>query len=259
MQRKNNEVAEQNFVKSLQINPNAGDVAYWMGTVVLAQKKPEKQSLALYEFARAAAYDGPGGLNPQGRQQIDTYLTKAYTTYHGDTTGLAELKTQAKANPLPPADFKIKSAMEVAAEKEEELKKTNPELALWLNIKGQLLAPEGQQYFDSSMKGAAVPKLKGWLVSAKPAARSKELMVSMEAKDQPANVTLKLVNSEGTAIALAGKPEVGGEIEFEGVGDAFTKEPFMVTFNVEKAKITGLKEEKVAPAAKKGTVHKKKS
>jgi hypothetical protein len=162
---------------------------------------------------------------------------------------LAELKASAKASPTPPANFKIKTAAETSSEKEEELKKTNPQLALWLNIKGQLLSPEGQAYFDSSMKGAAVPKLKGWLISAKPAVKSKELMVSMEGKDQPATITLKLVGADGTTAApLAGKPEVGSEIEFQGIGDSFTKEPFMVTFNVEKGKVTGLKEERVAPA-----------
>jgi tetratricopeptide (TPR) repeat protein len=257
MQRKNNDVAEQNFKKSLTINPNAVQVSYWLGTVIIAQKKPEKQAEALYDFARAAAYDGEGALAPAGRKQIDDYLTKVYTTIHGDTTGLAELKTMAKASPTPPADFKIKTAAEIAGEKEEELKKTNPELALWLNLKGQLLSPEGQTYFDSSMKGAQVPKLKGWLVSGKPGVKSKELLVSMEGKDQAPNVTLKLVGSDGaTAAPLAGKPVAGVEIEFEGVGDSFAKDPsFMVTFNVEKAKITGLKEEKVAPVHR--TVKKK--
>jgi tetratricopeptide (TPR) repeat protein len=257
MQRKNNDVAEQNFKKSLTINPNAVQVSYWLGTVIIAEKKPEKQAEALYDFARAAAYDGEGALAPAGRKQIDDYLTKVYTTIHGDTTGLAELKTMAKASPTPPADFKIKTAAEIAGEKEEELKKTNPELALWLNLKGQLLSPEGQTYFDSSMKGAQVPKLKGWLVSGKPGVKSKELLVSMEGKDQAPNVTLKLVGSDGaTAAPLAGKPVAGVEIEFEGVGDSFAKDPsFMVTFNVEKAKITGLKEEKVAPVHR--TVKKK--
>jgi len=258
MVQKNNDEAEQNFKKSLGINPNAGEVSYWLGNVVLAEKKPERQGEALYDIARAASYDGPGALNPDGRAKVDAYLTKAYTTLHGDTSGLAELKAQAKANALPPADFKIKTAAEVAAEKEEELKKTNPQLALWLNIKGQLLGADGQQYFDSSMKGAQVPKLKGWLLSAKPAVKSKELVLSMEGKDKPADVTLKLVNAEGTALALTGKPETGDEIEFEGVGDSFTKEPFMVTFNVEKSKITGLKEEKVAAPVRRAPVHHKK-
>lgn len=265
MQRKNNDLAETNFKKALAINPNAVQVSYWLGTVILAEKKPEKQSEALYDFARAAAYDGPGALAPDGRKQIDAYLTKVYNSLHGDSSGLAELKATAKANPAPPADFKIKTAAEIAAEKEEELKKTNPQLALWLNIKGQLLSPDGQTYFDSSMKGAALPggvggvtKFRGWLIKANPPVKSKELLVSMAGKDQPADVTLKLVGADGTtAAALTGKPEVGGQIEFEGVSESFTKDPLMVTFDVEKSKIVAcsgdpvvcsgpLKEEKVA-------------
>ncbi|HVN07310.1 MAG TPA: hypothetical protein VMT86_22980 [Bryobacteraceae bacterium] len=260
MAQKNNADAEQDLKKSLAANPNAGEATYWLGQVVLArsiaEKKPEMQSEALYYFARAAAYDGQGALDPALRKKVDDYLTKAYTTLHGDTTGLADLKTMAKANPMPPADFKIKTAAEIAAEKEEELKKTNPQLALWLNIKGQLLSPDGQTYFDSSMKGAAVPKLKGWLVSAKPAARSKELLVSMESKDGAPNVTLKLVGTDDTTpIALTGKPVLGEEIQFEGIGESFTKDPtFMVTFDVQKAKIctvtadgcSTLKEERIA-------------
>ena len=251
-------MAETNFKKSLEINPNAAQVSYWLGNVILSEKKPEKQAEALYDIARAATYDGPGSLTPDGRKTIDAYLTKAYTTLHGDQSGLAELKAQAKATVLPPASFHIATAAEVAAAKDEDLKKNNPQLAIWLGIKGQLLGTDGQTYFDSSMKGAAVPKLKGWLVSAKPPVRSKELLVNMEGKDAAgANVTLKLVGSEGTALALTGKPEVGVEIEFEGVPDAFTKEPLMVTFNVEKAKITGMKVDAVAPAHR--PVHKKAS
>ncbi|HXM40025.1 MAG TPA: hypothetical protein VN924_02170 [Bryobacteraceae bacterium] len=248
-QRKAYDVAEKNFVQSLQMEPASGEVDYWMGTVIYLQKKPERISEAMFYFARAAAYDGPGAMAPPQRKQADDFLSRVYAQLHGDTTGLAELKAMAKTSTTPPADFKIKTAAEIAAEKEEDLKKTNPELALWLNLKGQLLSPDGQTYFDSSMKGAAVPKLKGWLVSAKPPLKSKELLVSMEGKDQSPNVTLKLVGADGTTAApLAGKPVVGVEIEFEGVGDSFAKDPtLMVTFDVEKAKITGLKVEPVAP------------
>ncbi len=272
MQRKANDVAEENFKKALAINPNAVQVSYWLGTVILAQKKPERQSEAMYDFARAAAYDGTGALAPDGRKQIDTYLTKAYILLHGDNSGLAELKTMAKANPVPPADFKIKTAAEIAGEKDEELKKTNPQLALWLAIKGQLLAPDGDNYFANSMKGETLPggaggvtKFKGWLISAKQV-KSKagritypELLVSMAGKDQPADVTLKLVGTDGTTAApLTGKPDVGVEVEFEGTADSFTKDPaFMVTFTAEKGKITGLKVE--APAPVHHTAAKKKS
>jgi hypothetical protein len=69
----------------------------------------------------------------------------------------------------------------------------------------------------------------------------------MEGKDKPANVTLKLVGADGTTPQpLTTKPDVGYEIEFEGVPDAFAKEPLMLTFAIQKSKISGLKEEKVA-------------
>jgi hypothetical protein len=255
-QRKIYDVAEKNFFLGLKVEPNQGDVDYWLGTVIYLQKKPERISEAMFYFARAAAYDGPGAMGAPQRKQADDFLSKVYSQFHGDTTGLAELKAMAKTNTAPAADFKIKTAAEIAAEKEEELKKTNPELALWLNLKGQLLSPEGQTYFDSSMKGAAVPKLKGWLISAKPPVKSKELLVSMEGKDQAPNVTLKLVGADGTTAAPStGKPVVGVEIQFEGIGDSLTKEPaLMVTFDVEKGKVctvtpdgcTSLKEDKVA-------------
>jgi tetratricopeptide (TPR) repeat protein len=238
MQRKNYPVAEQNFKKSLEANPNAAQVSYWLGTTILAEKKPERQSEALYDFARAAAYDGPGSLTPQGRQQVNDYLTKAYKTLHGDTSGLDGLKAQAKAAALPPPDFKILSAAEVEAAKEEELRKNNPQLALWLGIKGQLQGADGQAYFDNNMKGTEVKGLKGWILSAKPAVRSKELLLSMEGKDHPGDVTLKLEP------ALTGKPDTDMEVTFDGIPDSFTKDPFMLTFTTDKSKITGLKEEK---------------
>jgi tetratricopeptide (TPR) repeat protein len=117
---KNYAEAEQNYKKSLQINPGSGEVAYSLGQALLGQsiagKKPEVQSEALYYFARAAAYEGPGALNPDGRKKADDYLTKVYNTLHGDSSGLAELKALAKANPTTPSDFKIKTAAEVDAE-----------------------------------------------------------------------------------------------------------------------------------------------
>ena len=74
----------------------------------------------------------------KGRKQVDDYLTKAYTGFHGDTSGLAELKAQAKSAALPPAGFKIKSVREIALEKaqqEEEFNKNNPQLAAWKAMK----------------------------------------------------------------------------------------------------------------------------
>jgi Tfp pilus assembly protein PilF len=253
MQRKSNEAAEQAFKESLKINPNSGEVSYWLGTVMLAQKKPEKQSEVLFHFARAASYDGPGALNPQGRQQIDAYFVKAFNTYHGqDPAELEKLRAMAKSSAFPPEGFRLKTAAEIAAEQEQKFRESNPQLALWMSLKKELTGDNGEAFFASNMKDANVPggamnvqKFKGTLIEAKPPVKSKELVVGLADPKTP-EVTLKLDTP------IAGKPEPGSPIEFEGVPVAFSKDPFMVTFDVEKEKITGLNVEAAAPARKSG-------
>lgn len=70
MQRKNNEEAAKFFTKSLQLNANAGEVSYWLGTALLSTRKAESIPPALYQFARAATFDGAGALSPQGKSVV---------------------------------------------------------------------------------------------------------------------------------------------------------------------------------------------
>jgi len=238
--RKDNERAEAELTKALQLDPNQGQVSAWLAGVVLAQNKtkPEKQQFALFHYARAASYEGPGSLPAANRQQIQTFLTRAYKQYHGSDDGLDKLLATAKTNALPPADFSIK---DIATIKREEIEKenaaraANPMMALWTDLKTGLTGENGQAYFDEHVKDAALPKFKGTIVSMTPAIRPKELILAIE-KAGVADCTLKL--DEGQS--LPGKMEKGSEIEFEGgVGTAFTKEPFMVVLTIDKAKIAG--------------------
>jgi hypothetical protein len=187
-------------------------------------------------------------------------LTNTYVNYHGGAEGLDQLKQQAKATPLPPANFTIESATKAAERKQKEFETKYPQLAMWLGIKGQLAGAGGPQYFESSLKNAAVPKLKGTVVEGKPACRSKELLVSVpepEQQNAQAVITLKL------DAPLTGKPEAG-EIQWEGVPSAFNPDPFMLTMDTEKAKIENLKTTPCAgaaparPAVRKGGAPKKK-
>jgi hypothetical protein len=255
MQKKENDRAETALRKSLELNPESGDIAYWLGTMLLAEKRPEKNSDAIFFFARAAYYDGPGSLNPQGRTAVTNYIEKLYKSFHGSDEGLDDLRKLAKAQALPPADFKVKSSAEIALEQEEKLKKENPALALWLNIKRELTGPGGDAYWGN-MKGALIPgdavpgvtKLKGKLVSQKPPKNPKELVLAMSDGITP-EVTLVLDEP------LRGAAEAGTEISFEGIATNFTKDPFMLTFEVEKAKLVGWPAP--APPAKKAPVRKK--
>jgi len=54
------------------------------------------------------------------------------------------------------------------------------------------------------------------------------------------------------------KPEIGEEIEFEGVPSAFQPDPFMITFDTEVAKIKGLKVQAAPSAAPHRPVTRKK-
>jgi len=240
--------AEPLFKKSAEQYPDAGVVAAQLAAVTRCQqtKDPTKVQQALYYYARAVVdpVGGVGGLDAAGQKSLDDYLKRIYTTIHGSDEGLADLKTLAAKSPTPPADFKVKTASEIAAAAEEEFRTKNPRLAMWMSIKGQLSDTNGQQYFEDSLKehdmsgenGAKL--LKGTLVEAKPACNPKELLVAIPMPNSTGTttpeVTLKL------DAPLKGKPEAGAEIQFNGVPEAFTKEPFMLTMGTKKDQIDGL-------------------
>lgn len=265
LQKKQNEEAEKEFLTVLQSNPNDAEVSYWSGTAVAMQRKLEKQSAALYHFAHAAYHEGTGALPDATRKPLQAYLEKTYINFHGDKTGLDALIEQTKSVAIPPAGFHIESKDELLIKQEEELKKTNPQLALWVKIKGELSGPNGQQYFDSSLKGAAVPppegiegvkKFKGTVVSTAPDKRPTSIILGLSGKEM-SEVTLKF---EKPLVAV---PEKGLEIEFSGAPSAFDPDTKMVTFDVEPDEVTGLPKaapaaKRAAPAAKKAGAAKKK-
>lgn len=239
--------------QALTSNPTSAQVAFYLGSAALCLQKtdPTKAMLAIYEFARAASLDPVAGMVDPKWQQTTAgpNFEKLYTFYHGpDPEGMKQLKELSTQSPLPPAGFTIKSKAQLQAEKQEAFDKDNPELALWMKIKSALVADNGEQYFEGSMKGAALPKLVGVLVDAKPACRPTQLLVAIRGSQDQAmtpEITLKLEK------AMTGKPELNAQIKWEGVPSAFTKTPFNLTMDVDGAKVEGLKSTPCAPAAKK--------
>jgi hypothetical protein len=255
-QTKDSAAAEVALTKLLEKDPTQGAVSYDLAGTILAQakQKPEEQPLALYHYARAAAYDGPNSLSAQDRASVKTYLSKVYPQYHGSADGLESLLAMAKNSAFPPADFKIKSTTELATEqaaKEAEENAKNPMMTLWVKtLKENLLKPDGDSFFDMTVKDALLPggangvmKFKGKIVSMTPATRPKEVQVAVE-KAGVADATLKF------EMALPGKMEAGEELQFEGTAKSYTKTPFMITFDVDKDMLSGWTG-KNAPAAKK--------
>src|SRR5260370_33680798 len=111
-----------------------------------------------------------GTMDPKA---VNTYLESAYSSFHGSLEGLEQLKTMAKASPLPPADLKIETASAIANRKQAEFEQSNPQLALWMRIKGALADTNGTTYFDNELKDTAVPAMKGTLFEGKPDGTSK--------------------------------------------------------------------------------------
>ena len=246
---------ESASAKALADYPDSGAAAYQLGSalIICDRTNPEKVSQALWEFARALSLDpAKSGLEAKDLPGIEAYLKKIYISVHGAEDGLDQLKWQAAAAATPPAGFRIKTATEIAAEKEAEFKEKYPQLAMWMGIKGQLADINGEQYFQGQLKDTAVPKLKGALVDAKPACHPRELLVAVPLPDAqklyPAEITLKLDKP------MAGKPDPDAEFQWEGVPAAFTKDPFMLTMDTETAKLDGLKTTPcTTPATKPGT------
>jgi hypothetical protein len=248
--------AETELTKTLQSDGSNAQASYMLAGILLGQQKdhPEKMPLAMFEYARAATYDGPGSMDANTRKQIDAFLSKAYNTYHGSAQGLDAIKTQAKANALPVGGFAIKSVVDIAKEDEEkraQAAKDNPVLAFWNDVKENLTGDGSAAYWEA-MKGAGLPppgklpgdKLKGKLVSATPETRPKELTLAIGGG--AADVTLKLDEP------LPGKMDPGGEISFFGEAKEFNKDPFTVTFEVVPTDIEGWTGKGPAPAARPG-------
>jgi len=245
VQRKDHPKAEVELTKYLQLDPTQAGTSLTLGGELLAQNKdyPNKVPLGLYQFARAASYEGQNSLPAASRKQALDYLTKTYTTFHGSNEGLDKLLAMAKNSPFPPEGFSIVSAQQIAMKKaaeEEDFAKGHPDLALWQSaIKGPLTMDGGDAYFEMTVKGALLPggasgvqKFKAKILSITPETKPKQIVLALEQPGVP-DVTLEL--SE----ALPGKMEAGEELQFEGVAKSFTKQPFMVVFETDPEKIAG--------------------
>jgi hypothetical protein len=238
---------ETELTAYLKKDPTQATTSYDLAGAILAQNKtqPQKQPLALYHFARAAAYTGPGALPAAAQKQALDYITKTYTAYHGSSQGLPELLAMAKTNAFPPEGFTIDSTSDIALKKAQAqaaADAANPIFAFWRDLVKEPLIMMGDSYFEQNMKGALLPgdpgkakgfeKFKAKLVSMTPANKPKQLVLALEKPDVP-DVTLKFEEP------LPGNMEPGAILEFEGVPDAYTKEPFMVTFIVTPDQLTG--------------------
>lgn len=244
MQRKTWDKAEDEFGKVLALQPNDAETSYFLGSSMLQEKKKEKISAAMYYLAHAIGVSGPGALPAPTSKQVDDYLRKTYTAWHGeDPAGYQALLSSAKSSATPPADFHILDKVEIAQKKvdeENQKMKDNPSLAQWNGMRDLLMTPDGAGKFPTEMKGAVVPtKFSGKVVSAE--GKTVTLAIS-----DPATPDAKLE----FPTPLKCKLEPGTALSFENATpDAFTASPYLLTMKVEPKSVTGLPAGCTGPAA----------
>jgi tetratricopeptide (TPR) repeat protein len=225
--------AEEEFQKCLQVNPTAAEISGWLGTVLATEQQPDKRVPALWQLARASAYQDSGALPDGLRRQFGEVLERLYTSYHGNSSGLDQLRTAAAAAPFPPVGFDIESVAAAALRKQdEELSRTNPQLLAWVRMRQKLEAPDGDKYFAETLHNSPLPKLKGVLIKADPPGKPNELTIGVIDPAQ-AEIVLKLT------IELPNDAAAGTVLEFEGAVDSFVKSPFALTVVSDPSKISG--------------------
>ena len=107
--------------------------------------------------------------------------------------------------------------------------KVRPDLKLWATLKRSLTGDEGDEFFRQNVKDCALPVLVGTLISAAPPEAPNVLVIALSDASTP-EITLHLKDNTGKDTHLNGPVMPGSQIRFQGIARAFTKDPFMVTF-----------------------------
>jgi len=251
--KKDSATAESEYKASLQANPDQGNVSASYAKLLYDEKKfPE----ALFEYARAAEYTGPGpALPPATRTQLTDFFNKAYKDFHGGTDGADQVLAQAKTAALPPGGFAIGSAADAANKEADAMKQriaSDPGFGLWYTIRQNLTGDQGDTFFSNTVKDAEIPggaqgvqNFSGTVISIDPPDKPTKVVLGV---DDPTKGDATLEFSQPLPASALDKIKVGQKLDFSGVADSYTKDPYMLTFK--DPTIPGVQ---TAAPAKKGT------
>jgi tetratricopeptide (TPR) repeat protein len=235
--RKNDETVEAELRKALAVDPEQALTSYQLGATILREMATNNEltrySEAIYDIARALAITGPNALSPEARAAAENALKESYGSYHGSTDGLEELMRLVGSSVLPPPGFHIVSVGEgnetrQMAQMHAAWAAAHPELDLWETTKTALLE-HGDVYFAKLHDDAA------------PAFR----MIQATVVAQPSANRL-IVNVDNIAAGDAilkfdgdnvGAVRPGTRIQFTGLVDSYTPDPYVLTFIIRNPKV----------------------
>jgi hypothetical protein len=260
--QKNDHGAEDELKKLLKADPTQAVASYQLALTILHEMSVSKDVSGypevLYDLARSLQVSGPTALTPQVKNAADASLKKQYAYYHWSAEGLDQLIRQTASAALPPADFQLLSIDQIDAAKQRDhdaWAKDHPDLAFWETIR-TALQMQGDTFF-STLQGFALPP--EGTDAYKGPAMFKGTVVSMPT---PKQILVNVDNAAGDAIlqfddAIHGEIPAGAAIQFKGVVDACTKDPYTLTIAIREPKtdIVGLPDSvkfgpAVRPAAK---------
>ncbi len=233
--KKDTATAENEYKASLQADPDQGGISAVYAQMLYTDKKiPE----ALFEYARAGEYAGPGpSLPADQRTKLLDFYNKAYAQYHGSADGSQQLLDQAKTSALPPDNLAISSQAAQAQQQASALQSridSDPAFKMWYSVKQSLTTENGDQFFNGSMKGVEVPggaegvkNFTGTVITIDPPDAPTKVTLGVE---DPAKADATLIFSKPLNTAALDKIKVGSKLDFSGIADTYTKDPYMLTF-----------------------------
>ena len=233
VQKKDTGTAENEYKASLQADPSQARISAAYGKLLIDDKKyPE----GLFEYDRAAQYDGQGALPADQRQKLQDYVKNQYTGFHGSAEGLDQLNTQVKDAAVPPDGFAIVSANDIATKQADVLNQrigSDPAFKIWYAVK-QNLQDKGDPFFDSDVKDTEIPGgaegvkyFSGTVISLDPQNAPTKVVLGIE---DPTKPDATLAFSQPLPADALNTIKVGQKIQFSGVADSYTKDPYMLTF-----------------------------
>jgi len=235
---KDYDTAEAELKKVLLVDPEQAATSYQLGATIVQEMATSnaltRYSEAIYDFARSLAVSGPTALPPEAKAAAENALKTNYWNYHGSTDGLDDLMKLVGASALPPADFHIVSVVELSEpmqKPQSEWGKEHPDLERWETAKTGLLE-HGDVYFATVRDTVLSPVFRGTVVSQ---LSSNRILVNVD--NVPAgDAVLRFDASHFGAV----RP--GTAIQFSGVVDSYTLDPYVLTFVIRNPKddITGL-------------------
>ncbi|MGA8028894.1 MAG: hypothetical protein WB992_17265 [Bryobacteraceae bacterium] len=239
--KKDNTTAENEYKASLQANPDQGTISYQYGKLLQEDKSvpdDKKFPTVLFEYARAAQYTGPGpALSPDARTKLMDYYNKAYKDFHGSADGADQLAAQAKTSALPPDNLSITSQAAIANQQADQMNQriaSDPQFKLWYTIKQSLTGDQGDQFFNSNVKDAEIPggaegvkNFTGTVISIDPPDHPTKVTLGVE---DPTKADATLEFSQPLPSSALEKVKIGSKLDFSGVADSYTKDPYMLTF-----------------------------